>query len=374
MGNLIQTPKDESVVLIPPRFSVRGLTRSIEIESPISLYFGNLFRREVLYDLHSFHGTLGLDILMAPESPPSTAAHVSLGGSIPSRTIGSGSLNLHLNKELSDTWRAIGRLSLGTTNGITGFAMVSTTSRGGKVSMTSSVENSEPQNVGIRLQSEYLLIGTDVPISNPFNVSAWGIARISDELWLGLSGSPLDGRSPFRILGSYEKRIPGTDSSYCVSSSLNMPTKEVSIGFSQHLVTHRKVYNVFEDKRVKFIANYIDIAVEASSKPDDSKATQVAAGISWQPNKNMLLKLHASTQQGLVGTWAVRNYWVPSVLVAVSGGVDTKGSLFLGGRLQVSNWLSSAEYQRGQPISALPVTKWLNTEDLDRFSPSNRYL
>jgi hypothetical protein len=372
MGNLITTPKDEAVVLVPPRFSVRGLTRSIEIENPMSLYFGNLFRREVLLDLHSFKGAVGLDVLIAPENPPATAAHVSLSGSVPARTVGAGSLHLHLNNSFANFWHALGRLSLGTTEGLTGFGMVSHMSNDVKLSVTGSVENSEPRTLGMRLESPDFLLGAEVPVPHPEKVSVWGITRVLNDFCVGIIAHPLQSNcEPLVISGSLEKRIPGTDSTYCVSSTVNIPTKELTIGFSQHLVTHRKVYNIFEDKRVKFIANYVDIAVEANSKPNST--TNVAAGLSWQPNKNMLMKLHASTQEGLISTLAIRNYWVPSVLVALSAGVDLKGNPFLGGRLQVSNWLSSAEYQRGQPISTLPVTKWIVTDEVDRFSNTNKF-
>jgi hypothetical protein len=371
MGNLLLTPQEESLVLVPPRFSVRGLTRAFLAENPMDVYFGNLFRREVIKDLHSFGGLATLDILICPEVPPSAAAHVSLSGLVPNKSVSGGSFNLHLNSYVSRSWHALGKLALGTNSGITGFAKISRELGLGTLSFSGSIQESELRAVGLRHECPHYLLGTDVPVSDPKLFWAWGLGRITDDFWVGVHGQPLGGLSGLTLSGSLEKRIPGTDSSYCVSSSYKMASKELTMGFSQHLVTHRKVYNIFEDKRVKFIANYVDIALEATSK--HFAETDVAAGVTWQPNKNMLFKLHASTEQGIVGTTAVRNYWLPSVLVAVSAGVDTKGTPFIGGRFQVSNWLSTAEYQRGQPISTLPVTKWLSASDIDRFSGRNHF-
>lgn len=371
MGNLLLTPEDESLVLVPPRFSVRGLTRAVETENPMSLYFGNLFRREVLQDLHSFKGDAGLDLLIAPDLPPAIATHVSLNGSVLTKTVSGGDLHLHLNQYFGQTWHALGRLSLGTDTGLTGIAILCKHLENSKISVTAALENSEPKSVGCRGESSHMLVGTELPVADPKLMTAWGVGRVSDNLWFGLSGQPLQEKPALEVSGSLEKKIPNTDSSYCVSSNYKVGSKQLTIGFSQHLVTHRKVYNVFEDKRVKFIANYVDVAVEATTVPKGP--TNVLAGVSWQPNKNILVKLHASTEEGVVATGAVRNYWIPSVLLAVSAGIDTKGTPFVGGKLQVSNWLSSAEYHRGRPISTLPATRWLDVNEIDRVALQNRF-
>ena len=371
MGNLISPPQD-TLVLVPPRISTRGLTRPIEVENPMSIYFGNLFRREVLQDLHSFRGSFGLDFLMAPEHPPTAAAHVSMTGSVLEKTVDGGSLNLHVNNQLSPAIHALGRLTLGTGSGITGYAMLSHDVERGRVSLTCASDGQGIQRVGFRGQSSAFLFGTETPVADPRQVSTWMISRIGKDVTVGVSGSPLLPEAPVEISASLDRRVPGTDSTYCLSSTLRSPSNELTVGFSQHLVTHRKVYNPFEDKRVKFIANYVDIAVEATSG-GAKNSTAVAAGVSWQPNKNVIAKAHISTHQGLVGTLAVRNWWVPSVLTCVSAGIDAKGTPFLGGRFQLSNWLTRVEYERGQPISQLPSTKWMSIEDVSRFSPSQHY-
>lgn len=369
MGNLISPPQD-TLLLVPPRISTRGLTRPIEVENPMSVYFGNLFRREVLHDLHSFRGSFGLDFLMTPEQPPTTAAHVSLNGSTLKKTVDGGSLNLHINSQISPSVHGLGRLTLGTGSGVTGYAMLSSDFDRGRLSFTAGSDGPGNHRVGFRAQSSSFLFGSEVPIADPRKVSAWVISRVSRDFTVGVSGSPLEPSAPVEISMSLDRRVPGTDSTYCISSTIRSPSNELTVGFSQHLVTHRKVYNIFEDKRVKFIANYIDIAVEATSGPENTAA--VAAGVSWQPNKNLLAKIHVSTDRGAVATVAVRNWWVPSVLACVSTGVDVSGSPFVGGRFQLSNWLTRVEYQPGQPISELPTTRWMSIEDLSRFSSSNR--
>jgi hypothetical protein len=372
MGNIISPQENETVVLVPPRFSVRGLTRPLEIENPMSVYFGNLFRKEVLADLHNFSGSLAVDLLIAPETPPKVAAHVSMKGSSVTRSVEGGELHLHLNHDFSNSLSSIGRLCVGSGSGLSGFAMISKQLEQGRVSFTYSGDSENERKVGLRASSDSFTIGLEVPVHDPvLSAQAWLISRVSPELYVGVSGQPLGSpESPILLAGSFEKRIPGTDSSYCVSSVYKMPSNELTLGFSQHLVTHRKVYNILEDKRVKFIANYVDIAVEATTHK--SGFSDVSAGVSWQINKNLLVKLHASTNQGLVSTLAVRNWWIPSVLTSVSAGIDRAGDPFIGGRFQLSNWLTSAEYQKGQPISTLPTTKWVVAADIDRFSNRNQ--
>ena len=372
MGNLISPPQD-TLVLVPPRFSTRGLTRPIEIENPMSVYFGNLFRREVLQDLHSFNGRFGLDVLIAPEQPPTAAAHLEMSCSSERRVVEGGALNLHFNKQILRSVHGLGRVALGTGTGVSGYAMLTHELDQGRVSVTGSTDPGEDHKVGLRVSTKRIMAGAELPYSTPADVSAWIIARPLPDITLGLMGAFLRPEAPVEMSVSLDKRIANTDSTYCVCSTLRTPSNELIVGFSQHLVTHRKVYNPFEDKQVKFIANYIDIAVEAKTKVGKSTTaeTDVSAGVSWQPNKNILSKIHVSTIQGVAATLAVRNWWSPSVLASASVGLDTSGNPFVGGRLQVSNWLTAVEYERGQRVSELPTTRWLSVEDVCRFD--NRY-
>ena len=123
MGNLISPPQN-TLVLIPARFETRGLTRPVEAENPMDVYFGNLFRREILRDLHSFRGSCGLDILLAPEVPPTTAAHISLGGSFISKTVDIGSLDFHFNNRILPRLHSRCRISLSEHKGLTGYGML----------------------------------------------------------------------------------------------------------------------------------------------------------------------------------------------------------------------------------------------------------
>ena len=324
MGNLISPPKDTRVI-IPPRFHTRGLTRPVEFEDPMSVQFGSMLRREILMDLHSFAGSFGLDIALAPEIPVTAAACVSLGGSTKSGTIGSGALNLHFNAFLIENLQAVARFSLDHQSGVGGFGMLSYQHSRGVLSAILT----QDRVLGVRAESAHVMMGFDPN-------RAWCIFR-DRGLSLGVS---LD--SSARVAGSVslEKSIPNTDSSYCVSAKYD---EKLTVGFSQHLVTHRKVYNPFED--IKWIANYIDIAVEAVHS---DSSTCVSAGASWQPNKNFLAKLHASTIQGVLLTLAVRNWWVPNVLGSVSAGLDVTGEPCLGGRIQIANWVSDRpEYHLG---------------------------
>ena len=338
----------------------------------MSVHFGNLFRHEVLQDLHSFRGRVGLDVLIAPEQPPSAAAHLSMGGSSDEKWVDTGSVNLHLNTALFGGYHGLGRLSISTASDISGYAMLSHDVKGGRLSATASADGAAAPMLGLRASSRTVMLGAELPYGLPENVSAWMIGHVGRDVSVGVSGSLFKETAPIELVMSIDKRIPGTDSTYCVSTSIKSPSKEFCVGFSQHLVTHRKVYNPFEDKRVKFIANYTDLAIEAKAIPGKVNSTTISAGVSWQPNKNVLTKVHVSTFQGLAATLAVRNWWIPSVLTAVSVGVDAAGKPFVGGRLQVSNWLTAVEYEKGQPVSELPTTRWVSLDEVSRFDSRNK--
>jgi hypothetical protein len=373
MGNLLSPPK-ESVVLIPPRISTRGLTRPVDFESPVRVQFGNLFRQEVIYDLHSFDGLVGLDVLVAPESPPAVAAHFNLVGCSTAKTVSGGFLSLFLNQSFTDRVHGWGRLSIDETSGLLGNAMLTCSGPSGGCVLTATLE--EETKLGVRGSYHQFQAGVDTiaDFSQKSNKvlhspSYWLFTRVSKKVSLGLSGDLANSTRVASI--SLDGDIPNTDSKYCVSveSDLLVPGS-VKVGFSQHLVTHRNVYNIFEEKRVKFIANYIDLALEAETRKNS--AGSISAGVSWQPNKNILLKLHASSDKGVLGTCCMRNWWVPSALISGSIGADRFGQPTVGMRLQVSNWLSLAEYEKGQPVSSLPTTRWIAAEENNRFSAGNR--
>ena len=373
MGNILALPKD-TVVLVPPRISTRGLTRPLVFENPISVAFGNLFRKEVLEDLHCFNGDVSLDVLMCPELPPNLAAHLSLSGSSTDKTIKGGAVNLHFNQQLSEQVSGLGRVTISGSDGLTGYAMFSLDLLGkGVLSLTGNLLN-KTKSFGFRAHMQSFRFGCEVPKDSPIDAQAWIISRLSPSVSVGLQGHPLQTRadSPYKFSVCLDKQIDNTDSSYTVTASIDYPSKDVMLGFSQHLVTHRRIYNPLEEKHVKYIANYVDIAVEGRTKGDSNTLHDIAGGISWQLNKNLMAKMHVSTSNGVAMTGVVRNWWVPSFLASVSLGIDTKGKPFVGGKVQVSNWLSTVEYERGQPVSELPTTKWIAMSDVKRFNSDNQ--
>ncbi len=378
MGNLISPPKD-TVVLVPPRISTRGLTRPVDFDIPVRVQFGNLFRQEVLHDLHSFDGAVGLDVLVAPEIPPTVAAHFALVGSSDSKTVSDGFLSLFFNREFGDSASAWGRLCIGQKSGLLGngkFSVRASSSGGYALTVSSPGGHRSPTQVGIRADYKGVHAGIETLVPDYKSLqdsssldrlvassSFWMFSRLSKKVSVGLSGRSLS--------LSLDGDIPNTDSRYCVSGEFDLSALgSVKVGFSQHLVTHRKVYNPFEDRRVKYIANYIDLALEAVST--SSGTGSVAAGVSWQPNKNILLKLHASSEKGVLATAALRNWWVPSVLACGSVGVSREGLPVVGARLQLSNWLNRAEYERGKPVSELPVTQWMPIKDGERLGEETK--
>ena len=352
MGNLIAPPKD-SVVLVPPRFETRGLMRPVVVENPMTVLFGNLFRREVLYDLHNFNGSVSLDVLLAPEVPVTMAAHLGMSGSSLSKTVDGGTLNLYLHKKVSEKIGSLCRMSLSPTLGFGGYGVLSYAF---KPDCRFSTVLSE-KSIGLRCEGNKIFCGLDVPLRVPRDTSTWFVSNVWRNIWIGASLCPLNPEVISSFSASVEKRIPHTDSSYCVSGNVDVSQTgppQLTVGFSQHLVTHRKVYNPFEEAR--WIANYVDIVLEATG-------SAVSAGVGWQPNKNFLTKIHVSTDKGVLATLVARNWWIPSVLASVSAGVDNRGQRCVGARLQVSNWAASGpQYQKGVPGNAVaPTLRYTHT-------------
>jgi len=284
-------------------------------------------------------------------------------------------VNLHFNQTISEQVSGIGRLTISGSDGLTGYGILSHSLANGSVlSLTGNLlDRSKAFGFRAHMKSSFQ-IGCEVPKDSPIDTQAWIISRLSPNISIGLQGYPLQTKpdSVYKLALCMDKQIENTDSTYSVSASIEYPSKDVMLGFSQHLVTHRRIYNPLEEKHVKYIANYIDIAVEGRTKGDSNSVIHdIAGGVSWQLNKNLMTKLHASTTRGLALTGIVRNWWVPSVLGAVSIGVDTRGNPFIGGRLQISNWLTTVEYERGQPVSELPQTKWIGMNDVKRFNSDN---
>jgi hypothetical protein len=251
----------------------------------------------------------------------------------------------------------------------------------GQFSMHASTNPQRVDKVGIRAALPVVELGVELPVRDTKQVSTWLVGKVSEEVSVGLKAHLFDPSLPLDIAGTFERAKDGSNSSYGVSGGVRVhavdPT-DVFVNFTQRLVTHRNVYNITEDSHVKFITNYVDMAVEASSSvskgADFAKPppVNVAAGLSWQLNKNFLAKLHCSTEHGVVSTAVVRNWWLPSVLAAASVGVSTTGEPFCGGRLQLSNTLGEPEYIRGANVGELAPAKWSTVNTTARFDPSRK--
>ncbi len=93
--------------------------------------------------------------------------------------------------------------------------------------------------------------------------------------------------------------------------------------------------NPLEDKRVKYIANYLDTAVEA--KTSINGKTEFQGVLAYQPNKNVLMKTRLSSADGVAAALVLKFWGNPSLSLAVTGGIRSQESGFLGLNLVVQN-------------------------------------
>ena len=147
-------------------------------------------------------------------------------------------------------------------------------------------------------------------------------------------------------------------------------TPAVTLGFLQQIVARRKIYNPLEDKRVRFIANYIDMAIEASRR--SAGGTDLAAGVSWQPNKNLLLKGRVSSAAGVSVTAAVKSWWKPTLTLAGTAGVSNHG-VYAGVQVRLQN-VGEVGFARPETQSSAPEGyRWETvSDDGDRFPESGK--
>jgi len=126
----------------------------------------------------------------------------------------------------------------------------------------------------------------------------------------------------------------------------------LSLGYVQRLVVLRRVKNPFEAQRVVGIHNYVDVAVEAdvpspgaagagASGRRRRRAPGLRAGVSWQLNKNALVKGKVDTGQGVAVCVAFRSWFQPIVTLGVTLGWDPRSGQ--GARVGVSLALCSHE-------------------------------
>ena len=81
--------------------------------------------------------------------------------------------------------------------------------------------------------------------------------------------------------------------------------KLFTISYFHHLVVRRNVRNPFEKNHVKHITNYLDVGFQIVNRRMLSQfmCSMVTAAMSWQDNKNWLVKVRADFASVGVCKW-----------------------------------------------------------------------
>ncbi|KAF4655999.1 hypothetical protein FOL46_008028 [Perkinsus olseni] len=178
--------------------------------------------------------------------------------------------------------------------------------------------------------------------------SGWLWGRTQFGLSAGIQAAVSMNGEPFgyRCVGAFSSASSG-DSNYIPSGGdyqlvgeYNSATKSVTAAYHQLIVMQRKCYNILEDKHIAAVANYVDLAVEATRHGDTDKS-EVAVGASWQPNRTWLLKARLSTIAGVGVTVAAKSWTQMSGVIAATVGMRSTGP-YLGLRCHFQNWGSEA--------------------------------
>ncbi|TVU20209.1 hypothetical protein EJB05_36408 [Eragrostis curvula] len=218
--------------------------------------------------------------------------------------------------------------------------------------------------MGLRYGSENLSIGASFM---PFNLSgevpagAWLVGR-KGNLSAGVQYKPLRGSKhpmPFSDPENWNCAVSysvGSTSPLSPSSIFTLElarSTQLTTSFYQHMVFQRGVKNPSEDKHVVEITNYVDIGLEFTARTDKDKPTEndnslFQLALSWQANKNFLLKGKLGPSKSSVAL-ALKSWWKPSITFSIAALIDhSKRTASYGFGIRTED-LRQPSYQRDDP-------------------------
>jgi hypothetical protein len=151
-----------------------------------------------------------------------------------------------------------------------------------------------PLIYGSRISYKSSLLGME--ISNYDIQNIYGIVKYPQRFSFGFKANLQETTvpSPVKFLASFER------DGYQISGTYQHQHK-IALGIYQSVTIYRRIVNPIEDKRNKFIANYIDTAIESEINAKNGQM-DFKIGSSYQLNKNWLFKGNCSTDNGISGT------------------------------------------------------------------------
>ncbi len=320
--------KQPSVVLIPARFQ-QPVTPLLAC-SPLPYLLGSHWRQRMLHDFVAASTGISIDSKLALDEYLAVEGTAQIGKFGPAVT--EAALALRGKFSIPGMFHAEAQLGLSQAGGVAAELLARRTLAKNFVSDL-YLRN---DHLGIRFVGQNAVVGFETEISGTS-----GNLRVEPNLAYALVkhgrfgfGTEISDKT-FRLETVLGSARPGD---FAVSLALNSAGR-VTLGFQQALVTRRRVVNPIEDSRVRFIANFVDTAVEAVHD-SVAKTTDFTASIAYQPNKNVLVKSRLSSTHGIAGAVAFKFWGVPTLAVSVTGG-------FRPGNTEVSTrnfWCSLGAY------------------------------
>ena len=337
------------VILIPARFTQVIPQIDLLTSAPISDLLGVSDRKKTLNEYSMSRSAADIEVSLAPQSSIPSLVHGRLSLPISGKTVGvpTGGLDVVLSSSLPSHFKGSARLGVDSTGGVTGTAYVRRKLGQSDISESKAVDTymrfgSGVFTVGSRIVGNTSLLGVEHSMSAatvPPTSLVYGVTTIGDVR----AGAQIiiDDCLTF----PYEAHVTLLNSSEAKASPISSltvsllgkkfdATPTVTLGFHQKIVSARRILNPLENPQATQIANYIDCAFEATHKP--SGLTELAAGASWQWNKNWLMKVRLSTCAGISSTIACKSWWNPTLTAAFTGGARWDG-LYAGLMLKLQN-------------------------------------
>jgi hypothetical protein len=114
---------------------------------------------------------------------------------------------------------------------------------------------------------------------------------------------------------------------YEVGLTLKNGGEELITSVFNHLVLRRRVYNLWEDKRVVGITQYVDLGMELAMRKTGPPSWRVAAA--WQLNKGLLLKTRLSDSTASAAV-ALKSWQSPNTTVSAALHYQYSGRMQVG--------------------------------------------
>ena len=364
---------EPKVILVPARFTQRVPPIDILSSNPVYYLTGAFKLHKLLNEYTSSSSGAHIEFILVPDTNVSSLVHGNVSVPLSNKLLGKpvGGLDMSLSGDFAQSMHGSGRVAISSQGGMIASAYIRKYLAESAADMYCRADASET-SIGARFVGSSNLIGIEAsfdPVTKTSGFSkAYGMVD-SGSVTIGGEVSLNQKSFPYNLHACISSnRATSNRATMNLSiTGTGLPTN-VTLGFLQQMVTKRRVYNPLEDKRVKFIANYVDVGCEVSRTAD---STSLAAGVAWQPNKNLLFKSRISSMSGVSLTAACKSWWTPSITAAVTAGLSHTGP-YTGIQLKVQN-TGQTDYSLPDNTDHVAGHRWDTITETSRFDDGLRF-